>query len=133
MEQLAEARELARRFDTQPNSFSKEEWARVVPEWIGEHVDVTIPWLMSLQREPLVWIRTQPGKAGELIGEWAAACPVCRAALAPFVPPRRVAPPPLPALPVAPPPRATPWAVIVALTVVGALVILLAISALVLR
>jgi serine/threonine-protein kinase len=55
------------------------------------------------------------------------------AALAPFVPPRRVAPAPLPALPLAPPPRATPWAVIIALTVVGALLILLAISAIVLR
>ncbi|MBL9139933.1 MAG: RsmB/NOP family class I SAM-dependent RNA methyltransferase [Verrucomicrobiales bacterium] len=69
MEQLAEARELARRFDTQSNSFTKEDWARVVPEWVWDHVEVTIPWLMSLQREPLVWIRTRPGTAGELIGE----------------------------------------------------------------
>lgn len=69
LEQLAASRELAQRFDTQPNSFSKEEWAKVVPEWISTHLEVTVPWLMSLQGEPLLWIRTRPGRAGELVGE----------------------------------------------------------------
>jgi 16S rRNA (cytosine967-C5)-methyltransferase len=69
MEQLAESRELARRFDTQPNSFSKQDWAQVVPSWAMDYVDVTIPWLMSLQGEPHVWIRTRPGQAPELVGE----------------------------------------------------------------
>jgi len=40
--------------------------AKAVPAWTAAEVDVTDDWLLSLQREPKLWLRAKRGTAGTL-------------------------------------------------------------------
>ncbi len=68
-DQLAVARELARRFSSEPASFSNDELRRAVPDWVWDHVDLGTDWLRSLQTEPPLWLRARPGQAERLAAE----------------------------------------------------------------
>ena len=40
--------------------------ANAVPAWTAEFMEVTDDWLLSLQREPKLWLRARPGRAAAL-------------------------------------------------------------------
>ena len=64
--QFGLCRELAERFAQRPESFSDDELARAVPDWIWEEMEVTPAWLRSLQHEPRLWLRAKKGQGGAL-------------------------------------------------------------------
>ena len=41
--------------------------AGAVPEWVAGVMEVPLPWLKALQREPRLWLRARPGQAAELV------------------------------------------------------------------
>jgi 16S rRNA (cytosine967-C5)-methyltransferase len=56
--QLAMARELDRRYRTQPEAFSDLElMQKAVPSWILKHLEATSEWVRSLQSEARLWLR----------------------------------------------------------------------------
>ncbi len=59
--QLAAGRDLDFRFSSEPQSFSTEELKRAVPDWIGEEMEITRDWLVSLQTPPTLWLRAKQG------------------------------------------------------------------------
>jgi 16S rRNA (cytosine967-C5)-methyltransferase len=62
--QLAAALELQARFDKNPASFKPEGLAaRAVPDWLKDEMDIPKDWLVQLQREPVLWIRSKLGSA----------------------------------------------------------------------
>lgn len=64
---IAWSMDLADKFRKNPFTLSAEALrAKAVPEWILAEMDCPEPWLRSLQREPLLWLRSRPGKAREL-------------------------------------------------------------------
>ena len=64
---IAWSLELAEKFKRNPFPVGEEALrAKAVPEWILAEMDCPEPWLRSLQREPLLWLRARPGKAREL-------------------------------------------------------------------
>jgi 16S rRNA (cytosine967-C5)-methyltransferase len=66
-EQLQGALELAQRYALKPQSFSDAELlARAVPGWLTTMMQVTAPWVRSLQREPRLWLRARPGQGKAL-------------------------------------------------------------------
>jgi 16S rRNA (cytosine967-C5)-methyltransferase len=64
--QLTLARALDSRFRTDPGSFSTEELHRAVPSWIAEELTVTRDWLLSLQTQPMLWLRARRGCGKQL-------------------------------------------------------------------
>src|SRR4051794_31422952 len=60
---LGVAGELQERFDARPDSFSLDELRKAVPSWTAEEVELSRPWLCSLQREPLLWLRAKRATA----------------------------------------------------------------------
>jgi 16S rRNA (cytosine967-C5)-methyltransferase len=62
--QLEAALTLQARFDKNPASFKPEGLAaRAVPDWLKDEMDIPTEWLVQLQREPVLWIRTKLGSA----------------------------------------------------------------------
>jgi 16S rRNA (cytosine967-C5)-methyltransferase len=56
--------ELADKFRKNPFTLNAEALrAKAVPEWLPAEMDCPEPWLRSLQREPLLWLRARSGKA----------------------------------------------------------------------
>jgi 16S rRNA (cytosine967-C5)-methyltransferase len=56
--------ELADKFRKNPFTLQADALrAKAVPEWLPAEMDCPEPWLRSLQREPLIWLRARPGKA----------------------------------------------------------------------
>jgi len=86
--QLAAAVELQERFLRDPASVKGPALAaRAVPDWLKDEMDgLPEAWLRQLQREPALWIRTQPGAEAQV----AAALGACTPATGPGEP----APPP---------------------------------------
>ena len=75
-EQLAEAMGLQERFLDHPSSFTDEALAaNAVPAWVSEEVTVSPEWLRALQSEPKPWLRSRPGRGGELIKDLAGGRP----------------------------------------------------------
>lgn len=59
------AQELAQRFAREPQRFTDEElFAKTVPAWTKDVMEVSAEWLRALQTEPKLWLRTKRGKAG---------------------------------------------------------------------
>jgi 16S rRNA (cytosine967-C5)-methyltransferase len=64
---IARALDFAERFEENPFTLPEQPLrAKAVPEWTAQEVDVTVPWLRSLQREPHVWLRARKGKGRDL-------------------------------------------------------------------
>lgn len=64
---IAWSLELADRFRKNPFTLTAEALrTKAVSEWLHAEMDCPEPWLRSLQREPLLWLRARPGKAREL-------------------------------------------------------------------
>ena len=59
--QLAAVRELDFQFSSDPDSFSTEHLKLAVPSWIGQELDITRDWLLSLQTPPTLWLRAKRG------------------------------------------------------------------------
>jgi 16S rRNA (cytosine967-C5)-methyltransferase len=71
-EQLEEALERHRDFQTEPDGISAPELQRAIPGWVKEQVEVSPEWLRALQMEPNLWLRARPGKGrglAERLGE----------------------------------------------------------------
>ena len=64
--QFLEADALATRFRESPATFSEDELALAVPDWIREEMEVSSGWLRSLQGEPRLWLRAKQGQATTL-------------------------------------------------------------------
>jgi 16S rRNA (cytosine967-C5)-methyltransferase len=65
--QLAQAADLADRFNREPSSFSSEALiARAVPQWINAEVEVQAEWARAIQAEPKLWLRARPGQGTAL-------------------------------------------------------------------
>jgi 16S rRNA (cytosine967-C5)-methyltransferase len=64
--QLAAVRELDFQFSSDPDSFSTEDLKRAVPDWIGQELDITREWLLSLQTHPTLWLRAKQGTGKQL-------------------------------------------------------------------
>jgi 16S rRNA (cytosine967-C5)-methyltransferase len=65
-EQFRAAGELMERFRTSPETFSEDDLARAVPDWIWEEMDVTPAWLRALQMPPRLWLRAKRGQGKTL-------------------------------------------------------------------
>jgi 16S rRNA (cytosine967-C5)-methyltransferase len=67
--QLSAALELQARFDQDPANIKPETLAaRAVPDWLKDEMDIIpLPWLLALQREPILWIRAKVGHSVELM------------------------------------------------------------------
>lgn len=62
------SRRLAERFQSNPKSFPVAELReRAVPAWAAEVMPLTEEWLRSLQREPVLWLRTKAGRSETLL------------------------------------------------------------------
>ncbi len=73
-QQIRKARELAENFVHNPESFSDASLiARVVPDWIGEEMEITPAWARAIQGEPKLWLRARPGQGRALIDKLGAA------------------------------------------------------------
>ena len=64
--QLAAVRELDFQFSSDPESFSTEDLKRAVPDWIGQELEITREWLLSLQTPPTLWLRAKLGTGKQL-------------------------------------------------------------------
>src|SRR5215813_2166259 len=65
--QISRALELSRLFDANPEQFSDFDLLhRAIPDWIAAEMEVTAPWVRSLQHEPKLWLRARPGQGEEL-------------------------------------------------------------------
>ncbi len=63
----ARAMELAERFCLDPQSFSDADLlARAIPDWTADVMDLSAPWVRSLQAPPTLWLRARRGNATEL-------------------------------------------------------------------
>ena len=66
--QVAEALALAERYAREPETFGDAELLeRGVPVWAGGEVAVTAEWVRSLQREPVLWLRTRRGYGEQVL------------------------------------------------------------------
>jgi 16S rRNA (cytosine967-C5)-methyltransferase len=64
---IKRTRELAERFRQNPANIPAGELrARAVPDWTAEQIAVSDDWARSLQRPPLVWLRTKRGQGKAL-------------------------------------------------------------------
>jgi len=62
------ARRLAERYRSNPTSFSPAELrANVVPPWTAQEMEVSEPWLHSLQQETNLWLRAKRGNSEPLL------------------------------------------------------------------
>ena len=60
--QLKRALDLDSGYAERPESFSDEKMlARCLPAWTGKEVQVSAPWVRSLQTRPRLWLRAKPG------------------------------------------------------------------------
>lgn len=66
-QQISKATDLATRFRRDPKTFSDEELANAVPDWVKKHVNITPQWLRALQAEPILWLRAPYGKSSEVL------------------------------------------------------------------
>ncbi len=65
--QLAQAEQVAARFDRDPRSIKPEALAaRAVPTWAADEIEFSADDLRQLQRDPALWLRARPGTAGAL-------------------------------------------------------------------
>ena len=65
---IRRAIELDQQFEERPASIPVDQLREyAVPAWISEHLDVTPPWLRSLQERPKLWLRTRKGITGEVV------------------------------------------------------------------
>ena len=65
--QIARAAELHERFAADPKSVKPETLAaRAVPDWLRDEMDLPVPFLQQLQRDPALWLRPRPGTAAML-------------------------------------------------------------------
>jgi 16S rRNA (cytosine967-C5)-methyltransferase len=63
----SKALELAERFRGDPGSFLPEELlARAIPDWTSTTMEVSMPWVQSLQASPTLWLRARRGKTADL-------------------------------------------------------------------
>src|SRR5262249_33167158 len=68
--QISQALELSRLFSANPKQFSDSDLLhRAIPDWISAEMEVTAPWVRSLQHEPKLWLRVRPGLAEEVAQE----------------------------------------------------------------
>ncbi len=59
---------LAERFAQRAQAFAAEELiARVGPEWLPRELEVTAALAQAWQREPLLWLRCQPGRTADVM------------------------------------------------------------------
>jgi 16S rRNA (cytosine967-C5)-methyltransferase len=66
-QQIQRALELADRFGASPESFADDDLLqKAVPEWIWRELEPSAVWVRSLQREPAIWLRAQPGEGRRL-------------------------------------------------------------------
>ncbi len=64
---IALALRLDERFRRDPGSIPLSELrAKTAPAWTAQCLDVSDEWLLSLQREPNLWLRARPGQAVRL-------------------------------------------------------------------
>jgi 16S rRNA (cytosine967-C5)-methyltransferase len=60
--QLKRALDLDNGYAERPESFSDEKMlARCVPAWAAREVQVSTPWVRSIQTKPRLWLRAKPG------------------------------------------------------------------------
>src|SRR6185437_9240507 len=80
-EQIRRAVELDDSFRKNPKGVSDAELRRAVPEWTGEHLEISTEWLRSLQTKPELWLRARVGQ-GKSLAERLGNCWVGEGALA---------------------------------------------------
>ena len=65
---ILKARDLARRFATNPFSLPEDSLrGKAIPDWLPAEMDTPVEWLRALQRTPQLWLRARPGKAREVM------------------------------------------------------------------
>lgn len=65
--QAEHALDLDARFKHNQKSVKAEALAvRAVPEWLAKEMEITPEYLRQIQRQPTLWLRARPGKAGKL-------------------------------------------------------------------
>ncbi len=77
-DKFARAVELDEAFRKNPNSFSETDIRKAAPEWIENHLTVTIPWLRNLQTDPKLWLRAKCGTGPALAKTLVACKPVAQ-------------------------------------------------------
>jgi 16S rRNA (cytosine967-C5)-methyltransferase len=63
---MDEVREIERLFLSNPEDFPQELLEKVVPEWMKDEMRISRPWLIEIQRPPVLWIRCQNPQARHL-------------------------------------------------------------------
>src|SRR5258708_7785333 len=65
--QIERALELARTFRKKPETFSDPDLLeRAVPVWVAKEMEVSVPWVRTLQGEARLWLRARPGQGAAL-------------------------------------------------------------------
>ncbi len=64
--QMRRAMELNQAYRKKPSSFSDQEMAKAIPEWVRGEVEASGEWLRALQKEPRLWLRARSGKGRQL-------------------------------------------------------------------
>lgn len=61
-QKVAEAWRMQCDFDRGPSRIPEADLLRLaVPPWVRDHMDIVPAWVRAIQREPVLWLRTQPG------------------------------------------------------------------------
>ena len=69
-EQIRAARDLAKNFAANPTFFSDADLVqRVAPEWVRGELEISPAWARTIQGEPKLWLRAQPGHGRTLAGK----------------------------------------------------------------
>jgi 16S rRNA (cytosine967-C5)-methyltransferase len=68
--QIQYAREVAKRFAEQPETFSDAQLAeKSLPDWATDEIDFAPDWVRAIQAEPKLWLRAKRGQGGTLAGK----------------------------------------------------------------
>lgn len=72
-QQVVYAAKLQQEFDANPLAISDSHLQpRTVPQWVWQEMNISLPWLRTLQSPPKLWLRCRPGardRVAEILGD----------------------------------------------------------------
>ena len=66
-DQIQQGMEMADHYAREPQTLADDEMIeRSVPDWVRSEMEISAPWVRTLQAEPKLWLRARPGKGAKL-------------------------------------------------------------------